>query len=202
MAKRTAKRPYDSEATRKRILDAAARAFQTNGYHATSMHDLMEAADVPGGSMYHYFPTKKKLALAVIEERVKPALHETWIAPLSSATTAREAILAVFDDVASSIERRNGSATGCPVSNLAVELVLADRDFQRAFDALFRLWGNAVLERLRHGARNAPDERTIEALATTIVATFSGAMTLAKTMRSASPIRDTAASIERLLNAG
>jgi AcrR family transcriptional regulator len=154
------------------------------------MHDLMEGAEVPGGSMYHYFPTKKGLALAVIAERVMPAVRETWIEPVRSASDAREGILSVFEDVAASVERKNGKAVGCPVSNLAVELALVDRDFQKALSGVYEAWRIAVLERIGN-----------DALATAIVASFSGAMSLAKTHQSARPIHECAEVIERLLKA-
>lgn len=199
MPRRTKKRAYDSNATRQRILDAASDAFQRRGYHATSMHDLMEAADVPAGSMYHCFPTKKGLALAVISERVAPAVNETWIAPLLGAEDARTGILSVFQDVAASIERRRGKAIGCPVSNLAVELALVDREFQAALAAVFEQWGSAVRERLSREVRSDSERAQVSALATAIVASFSGAMTLAKTGQSATPIRECARVIEQLL---
>jgi hypothetical protein len=38
----------DPQALRRRVLDAAAEAFQARGYHATSTHDVMRAAGVTG----------------------------------------------------------------------------------------------------------------------------------------------------------
>lgn len=201
MAKPRAKRSYDSHATRERILDVASDAFQCRGYHATSMHDLMEAAGVPGGSMYHYFPAKKDLALAVIRERVAAAVRATWIAPLEGASSASRAVLAVFDDVAESIDRRGGAAIGCPVSNLAVELALVDRSFQSALAEIFAEWGEAVRERLARDAKTASQRTAASTLATAIVAAFSGSMTLAKTRASAEPIRECARAIATLLKA-
>ncbi|HET9030771.1 MAG TPA: hypothetical protein VFN49_11415, partial [Candidatus Aquilonibacter sp.] len=90
------------------------------------------------------------------------------------------------------IERKRGKTTGCPVTNLAVELALADRDLRALLDDAFALWGNAIRKRLAGSAR-------ADALATTIVASFGGAMTLAKTSQSAQPLRSCAESISQLL---
>jgi TetR/AcrR family transcriptional repressor of nem operon len=192
------KRAYDPEGTRRRVLDAAADEFQHRGYHATSMHDVMRIAGVPGGSLYHYFPTKKSLGLAVIQERVAESLAETWIDPMGKAASASQGILSVFDDVARSI--RDRAVVGCPVTNLALELSLADPDFQYALRAAFDKWEKAIANRLREEYA-AKKQKTIdpEGLATLVVAIFSGAMSLAKAAQSTAPLRTCRREIVRLL---
>src|ERR1051325_10404570 len=74
-------RTNDPAGMRTRVLDVAATLFQEHGYHATSMHDVMAAAGVTGGALHHHFPSKKALGLAVIRERVVPAVAETCMAP-------------------------------------------------------------------------------------------------------------------------
>jgi TetR/AcrR family transcriptional regulator, transcriptional repressor for nem operon len=198
MKERRTKRAYDPKGTRGRILDAAANEFQLRGYHATSVHDIMRIAQVPGGSVYHYFPTKKSLALAVIEERVAESLAETWIEPLRKAPSASQGILSVFDAVAKSISDR--AVLGCPVTNLALELSLADPDFQNALRAAFERWEKAIAERLQEqqvGQKRKAVDPT--GLATLVVAVFSGAMSLAKAAQSAAPLRTCRREIVRLL---
>jgi len=192
------KRAYDPGATRGRILDVAADEFQRRGYHATSMHDIMRIAAVPGGSVYHYFPTKKSLALAAIRERVAEHLAETWIEPLRKAPTTSQGILSVFDAVTKSIGDR--AVLGCPVTNLALELSLADPDFQHALRACFDRWEKAIADRLRE-EHPAPKQKTIDSagLATLVVAIFSGAMSLAKAAQSTAPLRTCRREIVRLL---
>ena len=193
------KRAYDPEATRARILDAAADAFQHRGYHATSMHDIMRIAGVPGGSVYHYFPTKKSLGVAVIKERVAGNLAETWIEPLCKAPSAAEGILGVFDDVAESIG--DGVVLGCPVNNLALELSLADADFQRALREVFERWEKAIADRVRAEAGARKRGKTDSAaVATVVVAIFSGAMSLAKAEQSTAPLRRCRRELVRLLS--
>jgi AcrR family transcriptional regulator len=193
------KRAYDPEGTRGRILDAAAVEFQQRGYHATSMHDIMHIAEVPGGSLYHYFPTKKSLGLAVIGERVASEVAETWIEPMRRAASASQGILAIFDAVAKSIGNR--TVLGCPVNNLALELSLADPDFQHALRRVFDNWEMAIADRLREDPA-ARKRRTIDpaGVATLVVAIFSGAMSLAKSAQSTAPLRTCRRELVRLLS--
>jgi AcrR family transcriptional regulator len=197
-SKERTKRAYDPEATRGRILDAAANEFQQRGYHATSMHDVMRVAGVPGGSVYHYFPTKKSLGLAVIRERVAANVAQTWIEPVRRASSASQGILAVFDAVAKGIGKH--AVLGCPVNNLALELSLADPDFQHALRAVFDTWEKAIADRLREEpATHKAKSGDAAAVATLVVAIFSGAMSLAKATQSSEPLRTCRRELIRLL---
>jgi TetR/AcrR family transcriptional repressor of nem operon len=44
----------------------------TNGYNGTSMSMILEECNIPKGSLYHYFKSKKEMVLAVIKERLAP----------------------------------------------------------------------------------------------------------------------------------
>src|SRR6266496_1822359 len=193
------KRPYDPIATRGRILDAASDEFQRRGYNGTSMHDLMRIAGVPGGSVYHYFPTKKSLALAVIEERVADIVAKTWINPVRDASSASKGILSVFDAVANGVER-DGPVSGCPLNNLVLELSLADRDFQRALLRVFDLWRQTIAQRLREDIA-AGTVRSVDPnrMATFVVASFSGAMSLAKAAQNTAPIHECRRELARMV---
>jgi AcrR family transcriptional regulator len=55
---------------RAEILKTAARLFAANGYHATSMADLTEAAGVGKGALYHHIGSKEKLLYDISAEHV------------------------------------------------------------------------------------------------------------------------------------
>jgi len=183
------RRRSDPEATRRRVLDVAAQAFQARGYHATSTHDIMREAGVTGGALHHHFPTKKALGLAVIRERVAQAVAETWIEPLGSARTAEDGIRDAFARIAATLDDR-GRVLGCPLNNLALELSVADPEFQSAVQNVFEDWQAAILQRLRADqAAGALKTADPEGLATLIVAAYSGAMGMAKANQSSEPLK-------------
>jgi AcrR family transcriptional regulator len=196
-AKRSeAKRSYDPVAMRARILDVASAAFQARGYHSTSTHDIMREAGVTGGALHHHFPTKKSLGLAVIKERVAPVVAETWINPVQQARTAADGILRVFENVAASVDER-GKVLGCPLNNLAIELSLADPEFQTAVGQVFLAWTDAIADKLKAdkpAVKISPDE-----LATFVVAAYSGAIAIAKAQQSSEPLRACARQLAFLL---
>ena len=195
MARLARKRINDPEGMRNKVLDVAEESFQARGYHASSLGDLMAAAGVSGGALHHHFPTKKALALAVIDERVASAVEETWIAPVLAAASVRAGVRAVFEAVAAELEQQ-GFVLGCPLNNLAHELSLADPDFRIALAAIFSAWRQAIADKTRADQRAGREQGTDpQRFAALTVATYSGAMSMAKTAQDATVLRDCLAAL-------
>lgn len=53
--------------TKEQITQAALRLFLNEGYHATTMQQLVAATDVSKGAFYHYFDSKEALFLHAVE---------------------------------------------------------------------------------------------------------------------------------------
>jgi AcrR family transcriptional regulator len=56
------------EATRHGLLDAARRLFGEQGYAATSLDEIAQAANVTKGALYHHYEGKQELFGAVYEQ--------------------------------------------------------------------------------------------------------------------------------------
>jgi AcrR family transcriptional regulator len=175
------KRTNAPDVLRRKVLDAAAELFPSRGYTLTSLQDIAQRAGVTLGAMHHHFASKKALGLAVVRERVRPALEETWLAPVSNARTAAEGIAEAFAAICEDLDARQ-AVEGCPVNNLAAELSLADPEFRGEFRELFADWRARIAAKLRsdiaEGRLKALDA---EAFATVVVAAYSGAMAMART---------------------
>ena len=182
-------RRNDPEGLRTRVLDAAADLFQSRGYHATGMREVISATETSSGALHHHFPTKESLGLAVIANRVAPAVRETWIEPIRRAESLQSGIRKVFGNVIRGIDRR-GAVRGCPLNNLAVELAYSDPLFREAVQAIFAEWQAALEARVADslgGGRLGRAQRA--AAAAFIISSYSGAMNLAKATQSAAPLR-------------
>lgn len=55
-------------ATREKILQAALEVFAEKGYHGALVDDIVRASDTSKGAVYHHFPNKEALFLALVEE--------------------------------------------------------------------------------------------------------------------------------------
>jgi AcrR family transcriptional regulator len=53
------------DARRRQILDAARRTFVGNGFHTTSMQDILREANLSAGAVYRYFKSKDEIIAAI-----------------------------------------------------------------------------------------------------------------------------------------
>jgi AcrR family transcriptional regulator len=89
-------------ARRQQIIDAATRCFLRNGFHATSMQDVIKEADLSVGAFYRYFRSKNELIRAIAEDaldNVTRTLDGVLAAePVPAATVLLDAVLRLLDD--------------------------------------------------------------------------------------------------------
>ena len=69
-------RQVRSEATRRKILDAAVEVFTEVGYAAADRGAIIERTGMTKGAFYHHFESMESLAAAIIEEGAKLVVSE------------------------------------------------------------------------------------------------------------------------------
>jgi len=192
-------RKNDPAAVRNRILDAAADLFQNQGYSETSIDAITKAAGVSSGALHHHYANKKALGLAVVRERVSREVELSWIRPVQDAPRAADGIGAAMTAIADALDASK-RVRGCPLNNLALELAFADPEFREALNPIFQRWQDALASRLASEAEGSSEAAiSSEALATLVVAAYSGAMTMSKAAQSTAPISTVIATLERIL---
>ncbi|MFP5322057.1 MAG: TetR/AcrR family transcriptional regulator [Acidimicrobiia bacterium] len=84
-----------SRRTVERILDAAARIFDEDGYRLATTNRVAEAAGVSVGSLYQYFPNKDSLLVALAERHVDEitAAFDEHLAALDEQAPPLEVVL-------------------------------------------------------------------------------------------------------------
>jgi AcrR family transcriptional regulator len=78
--KEAAGRSRKGEATRARILDAAKRVFEREGFHDARVTDIAEEAGLAAGALYHYFDSKEDVFRALARQH-----EERLVAPVDGA---------------------------------------------------------------------------------------------------------------------
>jgi AcrR family transcriptional regulator len=109
------------DARRRQILDAARRCFVRNGFHATSMQDVLAEANLSAGAVYRYFRGKDEIIAAIAGEVV--------------AEVASALDVAFAADDPPPLDEVLGAAF------LAIERVDAEQGFARL---ALQVWGEAV----------------------------------------------------------
>lgn len=89
------KAPDHAEQQRNRILDAAEQCFIEHGFHAASMANIAETAQMSAGLIYRYFESKNAIILAIIDRQLEE--RRANIATLHSDEDFLERVAELFD---------------------------------------------------------------------------------------------------------
>lgn len=82
---------YDAASPKSQILQAAAALFLAQGFDATSMEQVRQRAGVSNGSLYHHYPTRNHLALALYEAALAD-FHAALLKPLAAEPPAEAGV--------------------------------------------------------------------------------------------------------------
>jgi AcrR family transcriptional regulator len=129
--------------TRDRLLRTAFQLFHEQGFHATGVSTILREAGVNPGSMYHFFPSKDALLLAVLEFALG-YLEPAVMAPVeSSVTDPLRRIEALLAQYRGGMEA-NGCRMGCPMGNLALEVSDGNPQARALIHQNFENWAARV----------------------------------------------------------
>ncbi|HEY8685301.1 MAG TPA: TetR/AcrR family transcriptional regulator [Chloroflexota bacterium] len=141
-----------TDSARRRLIESAIRLIHAGSYDAVSVKDLCVDAGVGKGSFYHYFPSKRDLALTAIDaqwERFGAGLFEQAFTPDVPPLEQIARFFRLLAPWAAELAEHD-MVTGCPFGNLGVELATQDE---------------VIREKVREVFGNITDyfERTIQA---------------------------------------
>ncbi|MEQ8699520.1 MAG: TetR/AcrR family transcriptional regulator [Bauldia litoralis] len=164
------------------VIDAALNLFRTQGYHHTSIADIANACGLLKGSIYHYFPGKKEIAVAALD-RVIAESREKIFALAQDAATPPPGRLS---NMAEAVERFFvGREGGCLMGSLALEVGDSIPEFGERVRIYFEDWKTALTSVLSD--RYGPDRA--RELAEDAIARAQGAIMLMEITKDTSVLR-------------
>ncbi|MBI3561727.1 MAG: TetR/AcrR family transcriptional regulator [Gammaproteobacteria bacterium] len=104
---------------RSRLIEAADKLVQQQGFNQTTLADIAQESKVPLGNVYYYFKTKDDIGHALIEHRTQCILHGQF-SQWDKLSDPRKRILAAIKAVADN--REILAQSGCPIGSLCQEL--------------------------------------------------------------------------------
>jgi TetR/AcrR family transcriptional repressor of nem operon len=190
--------------TRVRLLETAMELMYARGYTAVGVQEICARAHVNKGSFYYFFPSKRALALAVIDIYGQ-RMRTLWEEALAADCAPLERLQQMFErthDRHRALMATNGQVYGCPIGNLALELSCQDESIRQRLGEMFTGWTDAI-ERVLHEAVTTGDLPAIDTAITaqTVVAYFEGVMMLAKTQNDPSVLTRLAQGVMHLIEA-
>jgi AcrR family transcriptional regulator len=166
--------------TRDRLIATAMKLFLEKGYASTSVADVLHAAGANSGSLYHFFPGKQDLLLAVLDAYhagIGPMLLEPSWKGVADPLERIFALLAAYRRALVSTR----CTYGCPIGSLALELHEPDPAVRSALARNFEAWVAAVHGCLKEASLPPGTDR--RALAELVLTTMEGAVMQARTHR-------------------
>jgi len=167
---------------KQKIVHAAMELFALKGFNSTSISDLLSRTQHHSGSLYHFFPGKQDVLIAVLEayrEGIRPMLLEpAW----KGIEDPIERIFALLRSYRGMLVETD-CTYGCPIGSLALELHEPDPKVRELLAENFSAWTSAVESCLHEAGRRIPPDLDKRALAEFILTTMEGGVMQARTHR-------------------
>ena len=167
-----------------KTLAAAARLFRQQGYHGTALHDILAAGGSPRGSLYFHFPGGKEeigeTALTLAGEAVRQAIAHA----AETSETAELFLTRIARGMAADLEKSDFTE-GCPIATIALETAAQSDVLGAATRHAFQRWENEIKRGLQRFGM-ALEEADL--VATLVLSQLEGALLLARTYRSLTPM--------------
>jgi TetR/AcrR family transcriptional repressor of lmrAB and yxaGH operons len=182
--------------TRDKTVEAAAKLLRQQGYHGTALHDVLDAAGSPRGSLYFHFPRGKEeigeAALALAADAVRLAIGQA----AATSKNAETFLIRIARGMAADLERSEYKE-GCPIATTALETAAQSEALGNTARNAFQGWEKEIklgLEKFGISPRDA------DFIATTVLSQLEGALLLARTYRSLEPMHRAENAIKLLLS--
>jgi len=168
--------------TRSKIIEAAMELFCAKGYGSTSIADILSRTQLNSGSLYHFFPGKQDLLLAVLES-YRDGIEQMLLTPAWSGEP--DPVERVFKLLAlyRGLILQTECTYGCPIGSLALELHEADPAVRERLAQNFANWVAAVRRCFEAAADRFPPGTDFQALAEFTLTVMEGGVMQARTHR-------------------
>ena len=177
--------------TRDHLIEVGLTLMRSHGYGATGLKEILDAADVPKGSFYHYFGSKETFTTVVLERYValegqhaQEVLGNTRQAPLKR-------LRRYFEDLIRSAGQ-TAPIQGCLMGSLSLEVARASQVLQGCLSSNFAHWQSVVASVLREAVERGdlPRSTKPESLAGFVLNSWEGVLLRSQADKSDAPLKD------------
>jgi AcrR family transcriptional regulator len=175
------------QATRSRILQAAADLMHVKGVGLTTLDDVLVASGTSKSQLYRHFPDKEALVHAVVDYQAEHVLarHRRLLQRLSSFRG-----LELWSEAVLARNALRDGAYGCEIGSLASELADTDEAARQLLAEHFAAWETLLregLQRMKDSGELREDADPAR-LATAVMAAVQGGYLLAQLDRDVEPM--------------
>ncbi|HXU94327.1 MAG TPA: TetR family transcriptional regulator C-terminal domain-containing protein [Gallionella sp.] len=174
-----------TDLTRDKLLRAAFDEIHLHGFQAASIANILRDTGLTKGALYHHFPTKQTLGLAVIDEVVEAQLDAWIFSPLRESGQPVQTLLKLIDESGRKTELET-IVLGCPLNNLMQEMSPLDEEFKTRLNRILSVWQAEVEGALKRDKKAGVVRSDVDcrAAALFIVSAWEGCVGIAKSQQS------------------
>lgn len=173
---------------RERLLAAALETLHKNGFNATGVQDITDAAKVPKGSFYNHFDSKDALGVEVVGHYVaKGAERRHALVDGPGAPLGR--LKAYFKSL-NQLGPASGFSRGCLLGNFSAELASQSPDIRQALAGALADWTKDIARVVAEAQQAGDIGRDLPAatLAAFLLNAWEGAVLRSRVDKSAAPL--------------
>ena len=168
--------------TRQRIVTTALELFWEKGFQSTSIADILSRTQLHSGSLYHFFPGKQDVLVAVLEA-YRDGIEEWLLKPAwSGVDDPVERVFALLNGYRTQLVTTD-CTYGCPIGNLALEISEPDPKIRELLAVNFANWTSAIERCLDAAGDRLPRDLDRRRLAEFTLTVMEGAIMQARTYR-------------------
>jgi TetR/AcrR family transcriptional repressor of nem operon len=172
------------------IVQAGLEIMLSKGFNATGVDSILKQANVPRGSFYNFFASKEEFGLAIIDrysakigEILQPVFNDESLPPLERIRKSFEILIEKFES--------NDCSKGCLIGNLSLEMSDQYEKVRQRLAKALHGWNEALSWLLLQARERGdiPSDTKPEMLAENLIASYEGALLLAKVKKSTEPLK-------------
>lgn len=186
------------EATRRRIVEAAAPLFNQHGFTGCSMQDVMEATGLEKGGLYRHFGSKEELAA----ESFQYALSRAVATRMDGLDTLSGAVAKLRYVVDRFVSTPGPIPGGCPLLNTVIDADDGNAKLRELARDGMRAWKSRLTTIAEEGRRTGEIRPEVDAgqMANTIVAMLEGSLMISRIEGHRDALKDAGRTLNRLID--
>lgn len=174
--------------TRDKLLQAGLEMLHRQGFNATGVQEITEAAGVPKGSFYNHFESKDLLAVEIVKAyAARNAEKRKQLVEGAGAPLVR---LRRYFESLNQIGEATKFSRGCLLGNFATELSAQSEAVRAGVRTAFEEWTTLVASVITEAQRDGTVARDVPArtLAAFLINAWEGAVIRSKVEKSGAPL--------------
>jgi TetR/AcrR family transcriptional repressor of nem operon len=179
----------NAKSTREQLIDTGLDLMHRQGFNATGLTEILQAANVPKGSFYHFFGSKEEFAMATLE-RYATEKAEHSLAVLGDATTRPLKRLKRYFLELVEISGQRGPIPGCLLGRFSLEIAAESPQLRKRISAYFENWQRRIAKVIEQAIaqKELPADTNPEALAGFVLNSWEGALLRSQADKSDAPL--------------